>query len=56
MPEVVAIPRLDREPIQVKLLDKGSARIRQTVEGYTIMAHPQKTSKHAIAVKLIFEK
>lgn len=56
MPEVVALPRLDREPIQVKLLDKGSARIRQTVEGYTIMAHPQKISKHAIAVKLIFEK
>jgi alpha-L-fucosidase len=57
MPEVVTLPKLDREPLKVEMLAKGgSVKMRREGDQTQLYVHPNEASKHAVVIKVIFEK
>ncbi len=57
MPEVVELPRLNRDPISAKLLDGTKARMRKEGDHYQLYAHPAKgCGEHAVVFRLVMEK
>lgn len=56
MPEVVTLPKFDRNPVKVSLLGKGgSVKMRQDGSNTELYVHPSE-SNHAVAFKVQFEK
>jgi len=57
LPEVVELPRLNREPVSVKLLDGTKVRMRKNVDHFQMYAHPAKgCEEHAVVFRLQMEK
>ena len=55
MPEVVDLPRLSREPLSARLLDKSKVRMRQEGDHYQLFVQPKEAS-HAVVFRLVMEK
>ena len=55
MPEVVDMPMVDRNPTAVKLLDKGTAKIRIEGDKVQLYSHPKEDSRHAVVFEITFE-
>src|SRR5574344_46467 len=55
MPEVVTLPRIDRDPDKVRMVGKGSARLRKDGLVYQVFVQP-KDAQHAVVLALTNEE